>query len=61
MQFQKKTTGGSFGTILKLVIKLLSLITIFFVVVVLVDKINFPSPVKQIEKKIPNENFKIIK
>ena len=61
MQFQKKTTGGSFGTILKLVIKLLLLITIFFVVVVLVDKINFPSPVKQIEKKIPNENFKIIK
>tara|TARA_B100000214_G_C23665064_1_gene489221 strand:+ start:466 stop:651 length:186 start_codon:yes stop_codon:yes gene_type:complete len=61
MQFQKKTTGGSFGTILKLVIKLLLLITIFFAVVVLVDKINFPSPVKQIEKKIPNENFKIIK
>ncbi len=30
-------------------------------VVVLVDKINFPYPNKKIEKIIPNENLKVVK
>ena len=29
--------------------------------VVLIDRIDFPSPNNTIEKKVPNENFKVIK
>ena len=61
MQFQKKTRPGSLSYICKLFIKLLLIISFFFIIIVLIDKINFPSPNKKIEKKIPNENFKIIK
>tara|TARA_Y100000816_G_C25793041_1_gene415571 strand:- start:228 stop:413 length:186 start_codon:yes stop_codon:yes gene_type:complete len=61
MQFQKKTRPGSLSSISKLFIKLLLIISFFFIIIVLIDKINFPSPNKKIEKKIPNENFKIIK
>jgi len=31
------------------------------VAVVLIDRINFPSPIKKIEDVISNDNFKIIK
>ena len=34
---------------------------LFFIAVVLFDKIDFPSPNKAIEKIIPNENLKIVK
>ena len=30
-------------------------------IVFLLNKIDFPAPIKEIEKKIPNENFKIVK
>ncbi len=61
MQFQKKTRPGSISSIGRLLIKVLLIISFFFILIVLVDKINFPSPNKKIEKKIPNENFKVIK
>ena len=34
---------------------------LFFIAIVLFDKVDFPSPNKAIEKIIPNENLKIIK
>jgi len=34
---------------------------LFFIILLLVDQINFPSPNKKIEKIIPNENLKVIK
>tara|TARA_B100001248_G_C27225955_1_gene382517 strand:- start:393 stop:578 length:186 start_codon:yes stop_codon:yes gene_type:complete len=61
MQFQKKTRAGNFSSISKLLIKLILVVSFFFVVIILIDKIKFPAPNKLIEKKIPNENFKIIK
>ena len=59
MQFIKKTSSrmSIVGLIVKLSLALLILIGIVF----LLNKIDFPSPVKKIEKVIPNENFKIIK
>ena len=60
MQLQKKTRSGSFN-ILGISIKLSILILIFFGVVFLLNKVDFPSPKKTIEKIIPNENFKIVK
>ena len=60
MQLQKKTRSGNFN-ILGISIKLSIVILIFFGVVFLLNKVDFPSPKKTIEKIIPNENFKIVK
>tara|TARA_B100000029_G_C16748514_1_gene657261 strand:+ start:50 stop:235 length:186 start_codon:yes stop_codon:yes gene_type:complete len=61
MQFEKKTRIGSPSGIFGILIKIILILVILFVGIVLVDKINFPSPIKKIEKVIPNENFKIVK
>ena len=61
MQFQKKTRFGNLGWIVKLLIKVFLIFAVLFVGVILLDRIDFPSPIKKIEKIIPNENFKIIK
>ena len=59
MQFTKKTSSRTniFSLIIKLVVALLIILGIVF----LLNKIDFPSPNKEIEKIIPNENFKIVK
>jgi len=61
MQFEKKTRIGSSKGILGISIKIILIVLVLGVIIILVDRINFPSPVKQIEKVIPNENYKIIK
>ena len=61
MQFEKKTRIGSPKGIFGLLIKIILSVLVLAVIIILVDRINFPSPVKQIEKVIPNENYKIIK
>jgi len=57
MQFQKKTSVGKYSFLIKAVL----LILFLFIVIVLIDKIDFPTPNKKIEKIIPNENLKIVK
>ena len=59
MQFIRKTssTRNIFGIIVKLFLGIFIAATIVF----LLNKIEFPSPDKKIEKIIPNENFKTIK
>ena len=37
------------------------ILLILFLMFVFVDKIDFPSPNKKIEKTLPNENFKVVK
>ena len=59
MQFTKKTSLSS--SILGLTIKLGLILVIVIGVIFLLNKIDFPAPKKQIEKIIPNENFKIVK
>ena len=59
MQFIKKTSLS--GSILGIVMKLALVIVIILGVVFLLNKIDFPAPKKEIEKIIPNENFKIVK
>tara|TARA_B100000886_G_scaffold335328_1_gene292225 strand:- start:311 stop:496 length:186 start_codon:yes stop_codon:yes gene_type:complete len=61
MQFQKKTRAGNIGMFGKIFIKIILVLAVLYIAVVLVDKIDFPSPNKIIEKKIPNENFKVVK
>ena len=60
MQFTKNTSKDnifSLGAILKI-------ITVIFIIVfgvIAINQINLPAPDKQIEKILPNENFKTIK
>ena len=59
MQFIKKTSSRM--SIVGLIVKLSLAILILIGIVFLLNKIDLPSPKKEIEKVIPNENFKIIK
>jgi hypothetical protein len=59
MQFIKKTSSRT--SILSIVIKSLLVLVIILGVVYLLNKIDFPAPLKEKEKIIPNENFKIVK
>ena len=61
MQFQKNTSISKTNTLIKIIIKVFLVFLLFFIMVVLFDKIDFPSPNKAIEKIIPNENLKIVK
>jgi hypothetical protein len=55
-----RNTSSSRKTI-GLIIKLGLIIVLFIGTVFLLSKIDFPAPKKEIEKIIPNENFKIVK
>ena len=59
MQFIKKTSSSRniFNISIKIALGLLFVIGLVF----LLNKIDFPVPKKEIEKIIPNENFKIVK
>ena len=60
MQFNKNTSLGKIyiiGLIIKSIIGLIVILGLIF----FINKIDFPSPTKEIEKIIPNENFKIVK
>ena len=59
MQFTKKTSYSK--NILRLAIKISIILIVALGVIFLLNKIDFPTPKKEIEKIIPNENFKIVK
>ena len=59
MQFIKKTSSR--GTIIGLLIKLCLFFAIVVGIIFLLNSIDFPTPKKEIDKIIPNENFKIVK
>ena len=61
MQFEKKTRIGNPKGIFGILIKIILAVTVLFIAIILIDRIDFPSPIKKIEKVIPNENFKIVK
>ena len=60
MQFTKNTSSGKAsitGIIIKLILGLILVLGIVF----FINSLDFPTPKKEIEKVIPNENFKIVK
>ena len=61
MQFQRNTSVSKSNALIKTIFKVVLIFLLFFAVIVLFDKIDFPSPNKSIEKIIPNENLKIVK
>ena len=58
MQFSENTSSGSSKSLL---IKIALILIIFIGAIVLLGKIEPPSPNKDIEKIIPNEKLKIVK
>ena len=61
MQFTKNTSKGKMSAIGNLLIKLFLVVFVLFFGVIVLNKIDFPAPNKEIKKIIPNENFKTIK
>jgi len=61
MQFQKNTSIGRSNTVIKILAKIAIIFILFFISIILIDKIDFPSPHKEIKKILPNENLKIVK
>ena len=59
MQFIKKTSSRT--NILGLIIKLSLVLIVIIGIVFLLNRIDFPTPKKDIEKIISNENFKVVK
>ena len=59
MEFIKKTSLRT--NILGLIIKFIIALAVVLGIVFLLNKIDFPAPKKEIEKIVPNENFKIVK
>ena len=60
MQFNKNTSSGK-ADVIGLVIKSILVLVVILGLVFFLNTIDFPSPKKEIEKIIPNENFKIVK
>mgnify|MGYP001481862345 CR=1 FL=1 len=60
MQFKKKTSSGK-NNLVAVFIKFCLGLVILIGVVFFLNTIDFPAPKKEIDKVIPNENFKIVK
>jgi len=59
MQFTRNTSSSKRA--IRLILKLSLVLVLFLVAIILLSKVDFPAPKKEIEKIIPNENFKIVK
>ncbi len=60
MQFTKNTSSGK-ASIIGMIIKSTLGLAVILGIVFFINTIDFPTPKKEIEKIIPNENFKIVK
>jgi hypothetical protein len=60
MQFNKNTSSAKANNI-GLVIKFILGLVVILGFVFFLNTIDFPAPKKEIEKIIPNENFKVVK
>jgi len=61
MQFPKITSERTNRSFLSFFIKAILILIIIVVSIIMLGKIDFPSPIKEIEKFIPNEKLKIVK
>ena len=60
MQFNKNTSLGKIN-IIRGAVKSIVGLAVAMGIVFFLNKIDFPTPKKEIRKIIPNENFKIVK
>ena len=59
MQFIRNTSSSKSMT--NLILKLGVVVLIFLGAIFILSKVDFPAPKKEIQKIIPNENFKVVK
>ncbi|KRO56894.1 MAG: hypothetical protein ABS01_00375 [Pelagibacteraceae bacterium BACL5 MAG-120705-bin12] len=60
MQFTKNTSSDK-SNLVSLIVKIGLILAVLVTIVFFINKIDFPAPKKEIDKIIPNENFKIVK
>ena len=60
MQFNKNTSSGK-ASITGIIIKSTLGFIVVLGIIIFINSLDFPAPKKEIEKIIPNENFKIVK
>ena len=60
MQFTKNTSSDK-SNLVSLIVKIGLILFVLDTIVFFINKIDFPAPKKEIDKIIPNENFKIVK
>ena len=61
MQLSKITSRSKNKFSLMTFIKAILVLVVIFILVVMLNKIDFPAPNKEIEKIIPNEKLRIVK
>ena len=61
MQFHRKTSNSLSSGLIRLLIKAIIILAVISIVILILDNINFPKPNKILQKKIPNEQFKVVK
>ena len=61
MQLHRKTSNRMSNGLINLLIKLTIIIFLISAVIIVIDRIALPAPSKNLQKKIPNEQFKVVK
>ena len=61
MQFHRKTSNSLSSGIIRLLIKALIILVIISIAILILDKVDLPEPNKILQKKISNEQFKVVK
>jgi hypothetical protein len=61
MQLSKNTSIGKRSSFLSILIKAGIVLLIIIGVIILLGRIDFPTPNKEIKKIVPNEKLKIVK
>ena len=61
MQLNRNTSMSKTINLVKLSIKIVLILLTIFIAIILLNKIDFPSPYMEIKKNIPNEKLKIVK
>ena len=61
MQFHRKTSNSLSSGLIRLLIKAIIILAVISIAIFILDKIDLPEPNKILQKKIPNEQFKVVK
>ena len=61
MQFHRKTSNSLSSGLIRLLIKAIIILAVISIVILILDNIDLPEPNKILQKKIPNEQFKVVK
>jgi len=61
MQFHRKTSNSLSSGLIRLLIKAIIILAVISIVIFILDNIDLPKPNKILQKKISNEQFKVVK